>query len=67
MIDWQQRVVEERRELGDKALKLAAFICGAGYDGLDRVNQKMLNRQHVAMKEYLDILDIRIKLFGSKV
>lgn len=66
MIGWQNRVVEERRELSERLVKLGEFICGIGYRGLGSANQWLLDGQYYHRTEYLKILDVLIKLFGGK-
>lgn len=59
----QQRVVDERVELVDKATKLAAFFDTPIFSGLDAAEQGRLRAQLVAMNTYADILTERIAAF----
>jgi len=59
----QQRVVDERAELADKAVKLAGFLTGAIFASLPQEERARLGKQLYIMRDYLDILDERIKAF----
>jgi len=65
--DWQQRVVDEHRELKDKLDKLRAYRASPEYLKLDTVNSKCLEWQQRAMAEYLAILARRIDLFTPDI
>lgn len=61
---WQQRVVDERRDLGYKVVKLAEFIItGTEFTKLDPAEQERLRKQERAMEDYAHILDERIAAF----
>lgn len=64
MEDWQQRVVDEHRELCGKLTKLAQFITNdPAFSPIDMYQQNLLRRQRAAMIEYEAVLAERIKLF----
>ncbi len=52
----EQRVVDERNELGEKLIKLRAFLGGDLFSSLSINDQVLLTRQEAAMDEYLSIL-----------
>jgi hypothetical protein len=56
----QERVVTEKNELDEKRTKLAAFLDGETYRGLDAAEQKRLRRQADAMLSYSTILQERL-------
>jgi len=62
MEEWQERVITERNELGDKLTKLEVFNRSKRFEAL-RMGRDLLLRQESAMREYLDILNRRIELF----
>lgn len=60
----QERVVSERKELGEKLDKLKAFIEGSPiFKSLPEEERHRLNRQFDAMAEYYSILGQRIAAF----
>lgn len=60
----QQRVIDEKRELDVKRVKLATFLDGDTYRGLDPSEQARLRRQADAMMSYALILQERIDAFA---
>lgn len=66
MREYQQRVVEEKKELDIKIAKLDAFVGGAVYFDLDDEEQDRLTAQRTAMGEYSDILGERIEAFTDE-
>lgn len=62
MEDWQQRVIDERRELGDKITKLASFL-SRGAPEASNEERALLRQQRNAMLDYADALDERILRF----
>lgn len=65
MTDYQNRVVEEKRELDAKIAKLAAFISGEVFPTID-VDQALLMRQQLSLMElYSTVLGSRIARFGE--
>jgi hypothetical protein len=61
---WQQRVVDEHRELLDRMDKLSAFLRGSASANLAVADRKLLNRQWWAMDTYAWVLAERIAGFG---
>jgi len=58
-----ERVVEENMQLQEKLSKLCVFIDESeAYLKLSHAMRILLERQRDAMKEYRDILDVRIEL-----
>jgi hypothetical protein len=57
---WQQRVIDEKKQLDERIEKLAIFIQGELYNTLDPVEQKRLTDQIHAMDSYARILGQRI-------
>lgn len=62
MEDWQNRVAEERKELGERIMKIVAFL-SKGAPGASDEDRSLLRRQHSAMLDYADSLDKRILRF----
>lgn len=63
-VSYQDRVVEEKRELDEKIEKLTAFIFkGSAYKTLPEDEQNRLNRQHAIMTGYSQVLGERIANF----
>lgn len=60
---FQQRVVEERTELGEKLEKLNSFIGGSIYSKLSSYDQILLAKQMGIMEDYYDVLSKRIAAF----
>lgn len=59
--DWQQRVIDEQRDLNDKIVKLTGFLFGG--DELRRVSpedQDLLREQLTHMQAYSTVLCRRI-------
>lgn len=62
MEDFKKRLVVERDELDDKLTKLEAFIGSNRFENLDERNRKLLVAQRDAMRQYSDILNVRISI-----
>ena len=70
--DWQQRVVEEKKELDEKIEKLKKFLKGiregtlpvAVTDSIGDYDRDLLIDQLSAMKDYSECLRYRIDLFN---
>jgi hypothetical protein len=60
---WQGRLIAERDDLREKVLRLGEFVKGAVYRSLETEEQKLLFHQQRVMREYLDVLDARVKRF----
>lgn len=61
---WQERVVEEHRELNDRVCKLRAFLSTDAVV-LSLVERDRLVRQRVFMEAYLQVLTERIAAFPT--
>jgi hypothetical protein len=61
--DYQQRVIEEKRELDEKLAKLDAFGRTELFAALPADEQGRLNRQHSLMEAYSAVLGERIANF----
>ena len=55
-----QRVVEEKAELDERLAKLGAFLDGGNSNTLPAHDRELLNAQRRVMREYSDILDLRL-------
>lgn len=74
MQDWQQRVVDEHKELAARRDKLAEFINAPSqrfpeerpstFDTLPQAERTRMYRQLSIMNQYVRILDERIEAFG---
>ena len=62
MEDFKKRLIVEREELDDKLAKLKAFIGSPRFENLDERNGKLLVSQRDAMRQYSDILNVRISI-----
>lgn len=61
MLDYQQRVVDEKLALDSKIEKLEKYL--ASEPEIGRVAKQLLVHQCDTMKQYSDILDMRISIF----
>lgn len=62
MLPHQERLIEEKRDLEAKIEKLLAFILDANFDRVPSQEQWLLRQQYLIMKEYADILALRVRL-----
>ena len=60
---FQQRVVDEKRELDEKIARLEAFRKGDLYKDLPWEDWALLTRQQVYMQDYSNVLGARIAQF----
>lgn len=65
MQDWQQRVVDEQRELNSKLRDLIAFTVTEEYRKLTTVDRNLMIEQQGAMAAYNNILADRIARFQA--
>lgn len=65
-LTWQQRVINEEKELSEKIDKLVIFIDSFGFAKLDVDEQYMLKRQLNAMLLYSEALSDRISVFNDQ-
>ena len=64
--DWQQRVVDERKELSERETKLWTFLHSDQFQKLDSTDAKLLLAQHGVMTGLIAILDARIQRFKEE-
>lgn len=60
----EQRVVQEAAQNQERLEKLAAFIGGPVFAGLQEKDRRLLYQQHAAMSELAFVLAARIARFG---
>lgn len=60
---YQQRVLDERAELDEKAVKLEIFLQSPAFDALNDYEQALLGRQFLTMRKYSAILAERISRY----
>ena len=63
MAPYQDRVIEENKELLKKIDALNTYMHSIGFSGLSGEVREGMFRQLEAMREYSDSLEERIKLF----
>lgn len=67
MQDWQERVIDESRELTERLHKLRVFMGGSVYARLPYAEKMRLRQQSLVMETYMLILDDRIVNFDGPV
>ena len=65
MLPFQERVIEEKKELDERLVKLTVFVCSETFKKLSSVEQGRLNQQHSIMEHYSAILGRRIAAFSE--
>jgi hypothetical protein len=65
MQPYQQRVVEEKKELDEKIGKLAVFISASPFRSISEEEQLRMKEQIEVMKRYSQILEYRIAAFSA--
>ena len=65
MLPYQERVIQEKKELDERLAKLDAFGRTEVFTSLPSEEQGRLNRQHSVMEEYSCILGERIAAFST--
>lgn len=68
MDNYQDRVLAEFNELGQKWFKLTQFLTDATADAMEKIGLEEINRlkkQADVMEEYMDILAERIESFSK--
>lgn len=65
METYQERVVEEKRQLDERLERLRAFTVGELFASLPVEEQGRLNRQQLIMEHYVNVLRERIAAFPS--
>lgn len=63
MEQYQERVVSEKNELGEKMKKLVIFMSSETFNELPMAEQKRMKRQYIIMDLYHDVLSERIENF----
>ena len=63
MEDWQQRVVDEAKDLGGKLDRLTAFFNTEAFAKLEAEARSLMREQAVHMQGYLRTLQDRIERF----
>ena len=63
MEDYQQRVIEEHKQLDDKLVKLGIFISREAFKVLPEEERDRMLRQQRYMKRYSEVLAERIAEF----
>lgn len=63
---YQQRVLEEHRELSDKVNSLHKFAESMPFALLGEVEKSLLTTQLIYMKSYLHVLEERISIFNRE-
>lgn len=62
---YQQRVVDEKRELDERIDKLAAFFKTEAFGNLPTYDRTLMRQQHRAMDRLSVILRLRIQRFKT--
>jgi uncharacterized protein YbaP (TraB family) len=62
-LPYQQRVINEKKEINDRLEKLYTFLNSETFSSLEKLEQKRLERQAFVMEMYDDILTERINAF----
>ena len=62
----ERRVLDEAHDLDVRRAKLEVFCAGRQFPELSDTDQFLLMRQGLAMREYFDILRLRIAAFEAK-
>lgn len=64
MMEYQQRVIEEKKALDDKLQRLDPFVASNTFKALSLSEQERLNRQLSLMQQYAAVLGERIAAFN---
>lgn len=62
----EQRVVDEKNELGEKLEKLLTFLQTDIYKSLNEKEQELLSFQSQVMEDYYEVLQQRVDLFTQE-
>lgn len=62
METFYERLLKESSELGEKVEKLYKFINSENFLQLELIHQELLKLQYNTMCQYIDILDMRVRL-----
>ncbi len=63
--DWQQRVIDERKELDERISKLRAFVMGPDFGKVHVAEQGRLLQQEHIMRSLSAVLEQRIHAFDN--
>ena len=63
---WQLRVIEEKKELDARLVKLSEFLSGKAFSEMTEDDQELLSSQKTHMSCYSGILGERIARFEQK-
>ena len=63
MMEYQQRVMDEKNQLAERLGKLNDFMLGTVFLSLTNDEKNRLNRQGKIMQLYLDVLEERVEAF----
>jgi hypothetical protein len=66
MLDYQQRVVDEKIQLDERLEKLREFMKGNFFKKVKEEEQKRMMRQEASMDIYSDVLGERIAAFSQE-
>lgn len=66
MSNFKDRLLEEKKELDDRKLKLALFLDGDKVLEINPIQADLLNMQLSAMETYSKILHLRISLLEKE-
>lgn len=64
MLEYQQRVIEEKQALDDKLQRLDPFVASNTFKALSLSEQERLKRQLSLMQQYAAVLGERIAAFS---
>jgi hypothetical protein len=63
---WQLRVIEEKKELDARLVKLSEFLSGEAFSEMTEDDQELLSSQKTHMTSYSGILGERIARFEQR-
>ena len=66
MTDWQERMYEESRQLGEKIAGATAMLASPKYLNLTEIERRLLTNQVTHMLGYQYILNERIALYRGE-
>ena len=65
MEEYQERVIQEQKDLGEKIVKLTTFIMNINLKNINENEWELLNYQLRDMLSYNQLLQKRISLFSN--
>jgi len=63
MKEYQQRVIDEKNDLGEKIKKLTEFTKTELFNNLSETEQDLLTQQLIDMNKYHGVLTLRVTIF----